>query len=132
ARQWRHDAVQILKASIEEITSVSIEYHLDKNTGIITTTDIKLSHADTLMFREDTSAYKQVPVDAPVVSGVMVLEFRAIDSKGKNKEGIPYRIENSIDIHHDLISSATPGHKVVKVKIVPPSANLKFTNDGTD
>ena len=30
----------------------------------------------------------------------------------------------------ELMPSPTPGHKVVKVKVVPPSASLKFSNDG--
>jgi hypothetical protein len=60
----------------------------------------------------------------------MVIEFLAVDSTGKNKEGKPYRIENSIDIQYELMASPTPGHKVVKVKVVPPSASLKFTTDG--
>ena len=132
AGQWREDAGQIQKAPFEEVTGVSIEYHRDKDTGVITTTDIKLSNADTLMVREDAAEYKAVPVDAPFITEAMVVEFRAVDSTGNNKEGKPYRIENTIDIQHELMSSATPGHQVVKVKVVPPTAKLLFTTDNTN
>jgi len=130
AGEWREDAGQIQKPPFEEITGVSIEYHRDKDSGVITTTDIKLSHADKLKVREDSGTYKEIPCDAPYASSAMVIEFLAVDSTGKNKEGKPYRIENSIDIQYDLMDSPTPGHKVVKVKVVPPSASLKFTTDG--
>ena len=53
AGQWREDAGQIQKPPFEEVTGVTIEYARDKDTGVITTTDIKLSHADTLMVREE-------------------------------------------------------------------------------
>jgi hypothetical protein len=132
AGQWREEAGQIQKPPFEEITGISIEYHRNKDTGVITTTDIKLSHADKLVVREDAGAEKVVSPDEPLVSGAMLIEFRAIDSSGKNKEGKPYRIENTIDIQFELMPSATPGHKVVKVKVVPSSASLKFTNDGMD
>jgi hypothetical protein len=130
AGEWREDAGQIQKPPFEEITGVSIEYHRDKDSGVITTTDIKLSHADKLKVREDSGTYKEIPCDAPYASSAMIIEFLAVDSTGKNKEGRPYRIENSIDIQYELMTSPTPGHKVVKVKVVPPSASLKFTTDG--
>jgi hypothetical protein len=132
AGQWREDAGQIQKPPFEEVTGVRIEYQRDKDTGVITTTDIKLSHADKLMVRENGEEYKVVSTDEPVISNGMVIEFRAIDSTGKNKEGKPYRIENTIDILHELMSSATPGRKVVKVKVVPPSAEVLFTVDNTN
>ena len=132
AGQWREDAGQIQKPPFEEVTGVSIEYHRDKDTGIITTTDIKLSHADTLMVREDVAEYKEVPADAPVMTEAMVIEFRAVDSTGKNKEGKPYRIENTIDIQYELMPAATEGHSVVKVKVVPPNAKLLWTIDKTN
>lgn len=132
AGEWREDAGQIQKPPFEETTSVSIEYHRDKDTGMITTTDIKLSHADKLMVKEDTAEYKVIPPDEPFESEAMLIEFRAIDSSAKNKEGKPYRIENTIDVHHELMSSPTPGHKVLKVKVVPPTVTLKFTTDGMD
>ena len=62
----------------------------------------------------------------------MLIEFRAVDSRGINKEGKPYRIENSIDLLHDFMDSPTPGNKVVKVKVVPPSAVVMYTIDSTD
>lgn len=132
AGEWREDAGQIQKKPFEETTAVSIEYHRNNDTGVITTTDIKLSNADRLMVKEDTEEYKTIPIDEPFESEAMVLEFRAVDSTAKNKEGKPYRIENSIDIHHDLMSSPTPGHKIVKIKVVPPSVDLKFTTNGMD
>jgi len=132
AGQWREDAGQIQKPPFEEVTGVTIEYARDKDTGVITTTDIKLSHADTLMMREDGTEYKVVPLDQPVTSTAMVIEFRAVDSTNKNNEGKPYRIENTIDIRHDLMPSATAGHHVLKVKVVPPSAKLLFTTDNTN
>jgi len=132
AGQWREDAGQIQKPPFEEVTGVTIEYSRDKDTGVITTTDMKLSHADTLMVRQDIAEYQVVPVDQPVISGAMVIEFRAVDSTKKNKEGKPYRIENTIDIQHELMLSATAGHQVVKVKVVPPDAKLLFTTDNTN
>ena len=132
AGQWREEAGQIQKPPFEELTGVTIEYSRDKDSGAITTTDIKLSHADTLMVRQDGAEYKVLPVDQPLVSGAMVIEFRAVDSTKKNKEGKPYRIENTIDIQHELMPSATPAHQVVKVKVVPPSAKLLFTTDNTN
>lgn len=132
AGQWREDAGQIQKPPFEEVTGVTIEYHRDKDTGIITTTDTKLSFANTLMVREDGGSYKGVPLDAPVVSEAMVIEFLAVDSTGKNKEGKPYRIENTIDIMHEVMQSATPGNRVVKIKVIPPSAKLLYTTDNTN
>lgn len=132
AGQWREIAGQIQKPPFEESASVSVEYHRDKDTGVITTTDIKLSHANKLMVREDNAEYRSIPPDEPFESSAMIIEFRAVDSGGKSKEGKPYRIENSIDIHHELMDSTKPGEKVVKVKLVPPSASLKFTTDGMD
>jgi hypothetical protein len=132
AGQWREDAGQIQKPPFEEVTGVTIEYARDKDTGVITTTDIKLSHADILMVREEGAEYKVVPLDQPVTSDAMVIEFRAVDSTKKNKEGKPYRIENTIDIQHELMPSATAGHQVLKVKVVPPSAKLLYTTDNTN
>ncbi len=129
---WREIAGQIQKPPFDEITGVSIEYNRDKNSGRIETTDIKLSHADKLLVREDNGEYKTIPHDAAFVSDAMVIEFRAIDSTGKNKEGKPYRIENSIDVQHVLMPSATPGRRIVKVQVIPPTASLKFTGDGTN
>ena len=115
AGQWREDAGQIQKPPFDEVTGVTIEYSRDKDTGTITTTDIKLSHADTLMVREDNAEYLVVPDDQPVVSDAMVIEFRAVDSTKKNKEGKPYRIENTIDIQQGL-----PSCKVQLVEPQPP------------
>jgi hypothetical protein len=132
AGQWREDAGQIQKPPFEEVTGVIIEYARDKDTGVITTTDIKLSHADTLMVREEGAEYKVVPLDQPVTSDAMIIEFRAVDSTKKNKEGKPYRIENTIDIQYELMPSATTGHQVLKVKVVPPNAKLLYTTDNTN
>jgi hypothetical protein len=129
AGQWREDAGQIQKPPFEDVTGVTIEYSRDKETGVITTTDIKLSHADTLLVKQDNSEYQVVPGDQPVVSGAMVIEFRAVDSNKKNKEGKPYCIQNTIEIQHVLMPSANAGHQVLKVKVVPPDSKLLFTTD---
>jgi hypothetical protein len=62
----------------------------------------------------------------------MVLEFKAVDSTGKNKEGTPYRIENTIELLHDFVASPNPGYHVLKVKVVPPSCKLLYTTDSSD
>jgi len=59
-------------------------------------------------------------MDAPLVSGAMLIEFKAVDGNGKNQEGKPYRIENSIDLNHDFVPSPNPGRQVIKIKVVPP------------
>ncbi len=129
---WREDAGQIQKPPFEEVTKVVVEYHRDKETGVITTTDIKIAFADSLMVREDAGEWKAHPLDKPIVSDAMSIELRAVDTTGKNKEGKPYRIDNKIDIHHELMTSPTPGHQVVKVKVVPPKAKLLYTIDGAN
>jgi hypothetical protein len=131
AGQWREDAGQLQKPPFEESTGVTVEHARDKDSGVITTTDVKLTNADILMVREDGGEYKVAPLDQPVTSEAMVIEFLAVDSTKKNKEGKVYRIENSIDIYHDLLASPTTAHHVVKVKVVPPSAKLLFTTDGS-
>jgi hypothetical protein len=83
-----------------------------------------------MFVREDNEEYKETPHDIAFVSEAMLIEFRAVDSTGKNKEGKPYRIENSIDIHTALLPSTNPGHKILKVQVIPPTAVLKFTCDG--
>ena len=85
-----------------------------------------------MLVRQDTAEYKETAHDVAFVSGAMTIEFRAVDSTGKNKEGKAYRIENSIDIQHALQPSVTPGHKIVKVLVIPQTASLKFTTDGTN
>jgi hypothetical protein len=132
AGEWREEAGQILKPPFEEITGVDIEYSRDRETGVITTTDIKLVHADKLFIREDGGEWRTQNIDTPVISDAMLIEFKAVDSKGKNKEGKPYRIENSIDLFHDFMNSPTPGNTVVKVKVVPPSISVLYTTDGSD
>jgi hypothetical protein len=132
AGEWREDAGQIQKPPFDEITGVAIEYTRDKKTGKITTTDIKLSHADKLLVREDNAQWGEKSPDAPIVSSAMLIEFKALDSTGKNKEGKPYRIENFIDLHYDFMDSPTAGNKVVKVRVVPPSCTLLYSIDGTN
>ncbi|MDW7774365.1 MAG: DUF499 domain-containing protein [Desulfobulbaceae bacterium] len=132
AGEWREEAGQLLKPPFEEITSVTIEYSRDKETGKITTTDIKLTHADKLSVRENGGEYRNHNPDTPLVSNAMFIEFKAVDSRGQNKEGQPYRIENSIDLIHDFMDSPTPGNMVVKVKVVPPSCSVLYTIDGSD
>ncbi len=132
AGEWREEAGQLQKPPFEEITGVAIEYSRDRDTGLITTTDIKLAHADRLMVREDGGEYRFHSPDSPLVTDAMLIELKAVDSKGRNKEGKPYRIQNDIDILHDFMDSPTPGNKVVKVKVVPPSCIVRFTTDGSD
>jgi hypothetical protein len=129
---WREDAGQIQKPPFDEITGVSIEYARDKDSGVITTTDINLVHADKLFVREDAAEYRVHPSDQALVSGAMLIEFKAVDSSGKNKEGKPYRIENSIDLAHDFVPSPNTGHQVVKVKVVPPESTLLYSLDGSN
>ena len=129
---WREDAGQIQKPPFDEITGVTIEYARDKDTGVITTTDIKLAHADKLFVRVDAGDWQPHPTDQPLVSEAMLIEFKAVDSSGKNQEGKPYRIENSIDMAHDFVPSPNAGHQYIKVKVVPPNSKLLFTLDGSN
>lgn len=132
AGEWREDGGQIQKPPFEEVTGVVIEYARDSETGTVTTTDIKLAHADKLYMREDAGEWRSASETEPVVSNAMILEFKAVDSSGNNKEGTPYRIENTIDLAYDFIASTNPGKQILKVKVVPPSCKLLFTTDGAD
>jgi hypothetical protein len=132
AGEWRDQAGQVMKPPFEEVTAVSIEYTRDAKTGAITTTDIKLFHGDTLYVTEDTAKPHKIKHDEAFSSDAMVLVFTAKDSTGKNKEGKPYRIENQIDLKHDFLPSATPGHRTLKLGVVPPDAKVKWTADGSD
>ncbi len=132
AGEWREEAGQILKLPFDEITAVTIDYSRHKETGEIITTDIKLSHADKLFVREDGKEWIARSIDSPVVTSAMLIEFKAVDSRGISKEGKPYRIENNIDLMHDFMDSPTRGNKVVKVKVVPPSAVVMYTIDSTN
>lgn len=133
AGAWREEAGQLLKPPFEEVTGVSIEYARDRETGVIITTDIKLAHADKLMVREDSDGdFRDHSPDNPLATDAMLIEFKAQDSTGKNKEGSIYRIENNIDLQHDFLDSPTPGYKVVKVKVVPPSCAVRYSIDGSD
>ena len=132
AAVWREDAGQIQKPPFDEITGVTIEYARDKDTGVITTTDIKISHADKLFVREGAGEWSSHPTDQPLVSSAMLIEFKAVDSSGKNKEGKPYRIENVIDLAHDFVPSPNAGHQFVKVKVIPPDSTLLFSLDGSN
>ena len=132
AGEWREEAGQIQKPPFEELTGVVIEYARDKKTGAITTTDIKLVHADKLYVKEDAGEWKPASETEPLVSNSMLVEFKAVDSTGTNKEGSPYRIENSIDLKYDFVPSTNPGEQVLKVKVVPPSSKLLYTTGGAD
>lgn len=132
AGEWREEAGQILKPPFDEVTSVHVEYSRDPDDGKIVTTDIKLAHADTLYKREDGGNWEKISPDSPCVSEAMNLEFKAVDSSGKNKEGQPYRIRNDIQIDYDFIDAAKPKHKVAKLKVVPPDATVKYSVDGSD
>jgi len=132
AGEWREEAGQIQKPPFEEMTGVVIEYARDKETGVITTTDIKLVHADKLQVREDGGEWRLAGENEPVVSTAMVLEFKALDSSGRNKEGGPFRIENTIDLRYDFVPSTRPGWQMLKIKVVPPSCRLLYTTSGAD
>ncbi len=132
AGEWRDQAGQIMKPPFEEVTAVSIEYTRDAKTGAITTTDIKLFHADTLYVTEDSAKPRKIKHDEAFTSGAMVLIFQAKDSTGKNKEGKAYRIDNHIDLKHDFLPSTTAGHRTLKIGVVPPDAKVKWTADGSD
>jgi hypothetical protein len=132
AGEWRDQAGQVMKPPFEEVTGISIEHARDAKTGRITTTDIKLHNADTLYVTEDTAKPRKIKHDDAFSSDAMVLVFTAKDSTGKNKEGKPYRIENQIDLKHDFLPSATPGHRTLKLGVVPPDAKVKWTADKTD
>jgi hypothetical protein len=132
AGQWREAAGQMQKPPFEEVTGVTIAYSRSNETGAITTTDIKLAHADTFLVREDGGEWKVATPDEPIISHAMVLEFKAVDSTGKNKEGKPYRIANTIDLLHDFVASPNSGCQVLKIKVVPSSCTLLCTTDGSD
>ena len=80
AGEWREQAGQVMKPPFEEATAVSIEYTRDAKTGVITTTDIKLFHADTLYVTEDAAKPRKIKHDEAFTSGAMVLVFQAKDS----------------------------------------------------
>ena len=132
AGEWRDEAGQVLKPPFEEVTAVSIEHARDSKTGRITTTDIKLFHADTLLVSEDGADLKKIKHDEAFGSDAMVLVFQARDSTSKNKDGKAYRIENHIDLKHDFLPSATAEHQTLKLGVVPADAIVKWTADGTD
>lgn len=132
AGEWRDQAGQILKPPFTEEAIASIEHERDPKTGKITTTDIKLIHGDTLWVSEDGGGEKKIPADQAFVSDAMVLIFQCRDSTGKNKDGKPTRIENSISLKHEFLPSNTAGHRTLKIGVVPPDAAVKYTTDGSD
>lgn len=132
AGEWRDQAGQVMKPPFEEVTGVSIEHTRDPKTGRITTTDIKLFHADTLYVSADGGPPKKIKHDEAFISDAMVLVFQAKDCTGKNKEGKGYRIENHIDLKHDFLPSSTPGHRTLKIGVVPPDAKVKWTANSSD
>ncbi len=132
AGEWREDAGQIQKPPFEEVTGVAIEHSRDRETGEITTTDIKLINADRLFLRKDAGEWEAISAEEPVVTDAMHLEFKAVDSKGENKEGEVYRIKNWIDLTHDFFPSENSNHQFLKVGVVPPRSNLLYTIDGSD
>lgn len=131
AGKWRELAGQIQKPPFAEETAVSIEYDRDPGTGKITTTSMTVIHADKLFAREDGAAWEEISQDEAFVSEAMILEFKAVDSTGKNKEGKPWRIENPIEIVCDFIESPEPGNQVLVLKTIP-DCPVKFTTDGGD
>jgi hypothetical protein len=132
AGEWRSEAGQVLKPPFVELAIVSIEHERDLKKGSITTTDIKLIHGDTLYVSEDGGAEKKIKHDEAFVSDAMVLVFQCRDSTGKNQDGKPTRIENSVTLKHEFLPSSTPGHRTLKIGVVPPDAVVKWTVDGSD
>jgi hypothetical protein len=132
AGEWREQGDQLMKPPFDEVTAVNIEHVRDAKTGRITTTDIKLFHADTLYVTEDAVAPRKISPTEAFSSDAMVLVFQAKDSTGKNKEGKAYRIENYIDIKHDFLPCVTVGLRTLKIGVVPPDATVKLTTDGSD
>ena len=103
---WRDQAGQILKPPFEEVTAVSIEHTRNNKTGRITTTDIKLFHADTLIVTEDSAKPRKIKHDEAFSSDGMVLVFQAKDSTGKNKDG--NRTESKTISNSSTISFPVP------------------------
>ena len=132
AGEWRKEASQIQIPPFKNVTGVTVEHIRDNQTGIITTTDVRLSYADQLFVREDEKEWTARSKDQPVESCAMLLEFKAVDSTGQNEVGKIYRIENSVDIVDELLVSPKPNHKVLKVKCIPSAAKLLFTTNGSD
>ncbi len=132
AGEWRELAGQLMKPPFVEEATVSIEYERNPKTGGITTTDIKLLHADTLYLSEDGKPEQKIKHDEATVSSAMVLVFQARDSTGTNADGRPFRIENHITLKHEFLPSATPGHRTLKIGVVPADAAVKYTADGSD
>lgn len=129
---WRDEAGQILKPPFVELATVSIDYERDPKKGSLTTTDIKLIHGDTLFVSVDGGAEQKIKHDEAFVSDGMTLVFQCRDSTGKNQDGKPQRIENSITLQHEFIPSSTAGHQTLKIGVVPPDAIVKWTADGSD
>jgi len=132
AGEWREAAGQVMKPPFEEEATVTVEHERDAKTGRITTTDIKLLHGDRVKVSEDGGAFKQIAIDEAFVSDAMSLAFQAEDSTGKNKPGKPFRIENRISLEHSFMPSATSGHRLLKLGVVPTDALVKYTTDGSD
>ena len=132
AGEWRDQAGQLMKPPFVEEAIVSIDHERDPKTGKITTTDIKLIHGDTLYVSEDGGAEKKIKSDEAFVSAAMILVFQCRDSTGANSDGRATRIENNISLKHDFLPSNQPGHRTLKLGVVPPDALVKYTTDGSD
>jgi len=131
AGEWREEAGQILKPPFDEVTSVSVEWKRDDSTGQITTTDLKIAHADKLMVQEDGGEWREIPLDKPLTSDAMRLAFKAVDSSNKNKDGATQQVENYIDLSHEFLDSPTEGNIVIKIRTVP-DCPVKCTDNGAD
>lgn len=132
AGEWRDQAGQLMKPPFVEEAIVSIEHERDGKTGKITTTDIKLIYGDSLFVAEDGGPETRIKSDAAFVSDAMSLVFQCRDSTGKNKDGKPTRIENHISLSHGFLPSNQPGHRTLKIGVVPPDAVVRYTADGSD
>lgn len=132
AGEWRELAGQLMKPPFVEEATVSIEYERNSKTGSITTTDIKLLHADALYLSEDGKPEQKIKHDEATVLNAMVLVFQARDSTNTNADGRPFRIENHITLKQEFLPGATPGPRTLKIGVVPVDATLKYTADGSD
>ncbi|MGJ8726553.1 MAG: DUF499 domain-containing protein [Roseibacillus sp.] len=132
AGEWRQEAGQILKPPFVELATVHIDYDRNAKTGSITTTDIKLIHGDSLFVSEDGGPEKKIKHDEAFVSDAMTLVFQCRDSTGKNQDGTPYTIQNQVTLKHEFLDCSTPGHRTLKLGVVPTDSIVKWTADGSD
>jgi hypothetical protein len=132
AGAWRKIGEQIQKPPFEEEVVVAVEYERDKQSGKIFVTDFQLQHGDTLLVKEDKGEWRQISIENPFESEAMEIIFLGRDSTGQNKESLPFRITNYIDLKSDFSQSTSEGYKVMKIGVVPPDCKVFYTTDGSD